>query len=203
MLTLTTRLLRASLACAALAFAGCSDDDDPVAPVAPNPPLGVTATATSSSSIRVSFSTAAGINSYNIERAAGATGGTFAQIGTVPAPTTPGTVTYDDTGLAVQSPFRYRVIAVQGSLSSAPSGEASATTLPFGSFTANITGDIAASRTLYADTTYTLKAFVHVGNAATLTIQPGTTIKGDEQSALFIMRGAKINAVGTAAARSS
>jgi len=200
MLTLNTRLLRASLACAALAFAGCSDDDDPVAPVAPNPPLGVTATATSSSSIRVSFSTAAGINSYNIERAAGATGGTFAQIGTVPAPTTPGTVTYDDAGLTVQSAYRYRVIAVQGSLSSAPSGETSATTLPFGSFTANISGDITANRTLYADTTYTLKAFVHVANNATLTIQPGTTVKGDEQSALFVLRGAKINAVGTAAA---
>ena len=52
-----------------------------------------------------------------------------------------------------------------------------------------------------ADTVYTLKGFIHVTNGATLTIQPGTKIQGDFNtlgSSLFIMRGAKINAVGTA-----
>lgn len=66
---------------------------------------------------------------------------------------------------------------------------------------ADITQDITTSRTLYADTTYTLKGFIHVLNGATLTIQPGTTILGDYAtlgSSLFIMRGAKIQAVGTA-----
>jgi hypothetical protein len=56
---------------------------------------------------------------------------------------------------------------------------------------------------LFADTTYTLKGFIHVVNGATLTIQPGTTIKGDFNtlgSSLWILRGAKIQAVGTAAA---
>ena len=66
----------------------------------------------------------------------------------------------------------------------------------------DITTDITVNRTLYAETTYTLKGFVHVANGATLTIMPGTTIKGDFNtlgSALFVLRGAKINAVGTAA----
>ena len=52
-----------------------------------------------------------------------------------------------------------------------------------------------------ADTVYTLKGFIHVANGATLTIQPGTKIQGDYNtlaSSLFIMRGAKIQAVGTA-----
>ncbi len=61
--------------------------------------------------------------------------------------------------------------------------------------------DILADRTLDADTTYVLSGFIHVANGATLTIQPGTRILGDADvlgSSLFIMRGAKINAVGTA-----
>ncbi len=66
---------------------------------------------------------------------------------------------------------------------------------------ADITLDITTSRTLSADTTYTLKGFIHVTNGATLTIQPGTKIMGDFAtlgSSLFIMRGARIQAVGTA-----
>ncbi len=62
---------------------------------------------------------------------------------------------------------------------------------------ADISADITQSRTLYRDTAYTLTAFVHVTNNATLTIQPGTTIKGRVGSALFILRGAKLVADGT------
>jgi hypothetical protein len=67
---------------------------------------------------------------------------------------------------------------------------------------ADITLDITANRTLYAETTYTLKGFIHVTNGATLTIQPGTKIQGDFNtlgSSLFVLRGARIVAVGTAA----
>ena len=66
---------------------------------------------------------------------------------------------------------------------------------------ATITTDITANRTLYADTTYTLSGFIKVANNATLTIQPGTKIIGDFDvpgSSLFVLRGAKIIAVGTA-----
>ena len=66
---------------------------------------------------------------------------------------------------------------------------------------ATITADITANRTLYADTTYTLSGFIKVANNATLTIQAGTKIIGDFDvpgSSLFVLRGAKIIAVGTA-----
>ena len=64
---------------------------------------------------------------------------------------------------------------------------------------ATITADITANRTFHAETTYTLAGFVHVANGATLTIEPGTTILGTTGSALFIMRGARLMAEGTAA----
>ncbi|WP_210466674.1 T9SS C-terminal target domain-containing protein [Rufibacter roseolus] len=65
---------------------------------------------------------------------------------------------------------------------------------------ANLQGSITANRTLDADTVYTLKGFVYVDNNATLTIEPGTIIKGEKatQGTLLIQRGAKIMAQGTA-----
>ena len=66
---------------------------------------------------------------------------------------------------------------------------------------ATLSADITTSRTLYADTVYTLSSYVHVtGNGTVLTIEPGTTIRGALGSALFILPGARINANGTAAA---
>lgn len=66
---------------------------------------------------------------------------------------------------------------------------------------ATLNADITASRTLYADTVYTLSEFVHVtGTGTVLTIEPGTRIEGTPGSALFILQGAQINANGTAAA---
>lgn len=66
---------------------------------------------------------------------------------------------------------------------------------------ATLTGPITANRTLHADTVYTLSGFVKVANGATLTIEPGTKIVGDTTvpgSSLWILRGAKLMAVGTA-----
>lgn len=64
-----------------------------------------------------------------------------------------------------------------------------------------ITTNITANRTFHSDTTYTLSGFIQVANGATLTIQPGTRIIGDFDvvgSSLFVLRGARINALGTA-----
>jgi hypothetical protein len=64
-----------------------------------------------------------------------------------------------------------------------------------------INADITQSRTLFADTTYTLQGYVKVTNGAVLTIEPGTTIVGDAEtpgSSLWILRGARIEANGTA-----
>jgi hypothetical protein len=71
---------------------------------------------------------------------------------------------------------------------------------PANGSTVEITGDIATSTTWTADKIYTLKGFVYVTEGATLTIEPGTIIKGDKASkgTLIITRGAKIMAVGSA-----
>jgi hypothetical protein len=195
------KLSALTLAMSTFALAACGNDDDPTGNTVP-PILGVQATAASTTSITVTFQSRTGDNSYNIERAPGSTGGSFAPIGTAPAPAAVGTVTYTDNGLTLNTTYRYRVIAVRGSQSSQPSSEVSATTLaPGSSGNTDVTQDITTNTTWTADKTYTLKGFIHVANGATLTIQPGTKIVGDFNtlgSSLFVLRGAKINAVGTA-----
>ena len=190
------RTLVAALSIFAFAVA-CSDSSGPLAP---NPILGLSTTAVNTTSIRLTFNSAAGDNSYDVERAEGAAGA-FAQVITVPAPAIPGPVSYTDANLKVNTAYRYRIITNRDGLKSIPSGESSVTTLTFGFAAAELSTDITANRTLFADTAYTLKGFVHVANGATLTIQPGTIIKGDFNtlgSSLWILRGAKIEAVGRA-----
>ena len=195
-----SRSMATGLLLSTLALAACSSDDDPAAPVI-LPPLGVTTAPTSVSSIRVTFNSVAGDNSYEIERAEGAAG-SFAPATTVAAPATAGTVTYDDTNLKISTLYRYRITAVRGTSRSQPSSEASATTFAFGgNQTIDVTTDITTNTTWKAENTYVLKGFIHVANGATLTIEPGTTVKGDFNTlgaSLFILRGAKINAVGRA-----
>ena len=197
MIPMPRRLVACSLLLATSLFAGCSDDDDDPTASGPVTPLGVIATATGSTTVDVKFTTTPGAQSFTIERAEGPTG-TFAQAGTINASAVGSELTYKDTGLKAATAYRYRVIAVNGSTQSAPSAEATVTTLGFGSFTKDVTGDITTNTRWYSDTTYTLKAFIHVGNGATLTIDPGTIIKADERSALFILKGARIQAVGRA-----
>ncbi len=62
-----------------------------------------------------------------------------------------------------------------------------------------VSGDITSNTTWTKDNTYLLMGFVYVTNGATLTIEPGTVIKGDKGSkgSLIITRGAKIVADGT------
>ena len=68
----------------------------------------------------------------------------------------------------------------------------------------DVTGDISTDVTWTSNNIYVLKSRVIVKNGATLTIQPGTIIKGDEGAEadakpLVIAKGAKIMAQGTAA----
>lgn len=62
-----------------------------------------------------------------------------------------------------------------------------------------VSGDLTANVTWSANKIYLLKGNVFVTNNSTLTIEPGTIIKGDKgtKGALVITRGAKIMAVGT------
>ncbi|MFM8373830.1 MAG: hypothetical protein ACKOCO_15725, partial [Bacteroidota bacterium] len=62
-----------------------------------------------------------------------------------------------------------------------------------------VSTDITQNTTWTADNEYTLQGFIYVSNCATLTIQPGTVIKGDKGSkgALIVTRCSKIVADGT------
>jgi hypothetical protein len=74
---------------------------------------------------------------------------------------------------------------------------------PDASTVVNVTTNITTNTTWTADKTYKLTGLIYVLNNATLTIQAGTLIKGvytNTGSALIITKGAKINAIGTAAA---
>ena len=196
----SSRLITSVFALALIGLAACGDDDDPTAPTV-DPPLGLQVTATSSSTARISFNGRAADDSYTLERAEGAAG-TFASVTTINAPNTDGTVTFDDTGLSPATQYRYRVKATRGNTSSSYTSEIAATTNALGAFTKTVTGDITTNTTWDSDTTYILNGFIHVANGATLTIEAGTTIKGDFNtvgSSLLVLRGAKIMALGTAA----
>ncbi|MGQ9847684.1 MAG: hypothetical protein ACUVQP_09330 [Bacteroidales bacterium] len=65
--------------------------------------------------------------------------------------------------------------------------------------TIKLQGTISTNQTLKANHKYILSGFVYVESGVTLTIEPGTIIKGDKDTkgTLIIKRGGKINAVGT------
>lgn len=196
-----TALRRLTLG-AIVALAACGDDDGGTGPDNnPTPPLGLQVTALGVTSIGVSFQSTAGDNAYVVERAEGA-GGAFATDTTITAPAAAGAITYTDAGLKASTLYRYRVKTQRGSKESGFTSEATATTRNFGDGPLkDVTTDITANTTWRTDTTYVLKGFIHVANGATLTIEPGTIIKGDFGTlgaSLFILRGAKINAIGRA-----
>ncbi len=64
-----------------------------------------------------------------------------------------------------------------------------------------VSGDISSNVTWTKNNTYLLSGFVYVSSGATLTIEPGTVIKGDKASkgSLIVSRGGKIIANGTPA----
>ncbi len=173
---------------------GCGGDDT-TGPGVVNPPATVTAQASTSTTADVTFTPVIGATSYIVERAPGASGGTFAQVGT------PTASPFSDTGLEPNTTYRYRVATVSGSTTSAFSSEAQVTTLAPGRQVVNVTADITTNTTWVVDNVYRLQGFRKVTSGATLTIQPGTRIEGDFNtvgSSLFVLRGARIQAIGTA-----
>jgi hypothetical protein len=174
---------------AACGLAGTAACDGSTGPDTLLPPANVAALPDGPRSVTLSFQAVTGATGYVIERAP--QGGDFAELATV------GATTYRDTaGLAPQTTYRYRVAATNASGRSGYSFEEIVTTAALASRT--VSNDITANTRFHADTVYTLGGFVHVTNGATLSIDAGTRIQGLPQSALFIMRGAKILAVGTA-----
>jgi len=61
----------------------------------------------------------------------------------------------------------------------------------------DVTDNITVSTLWTADNVYHLKAVVYVEPGASLTIQPGTLIRGNDESALVVAKGAQIFAMGT------
>ena len=80
-------------------------------------------------------------------------------------------------------------------------GKCAVTIFPAAGSTVTLTGNITANMTLKSDINYVVDNFVYVKSGATLTIEPGTILKGkvDSKATLIIERGGKIMADGTAA----
>jgi hypothetical protein len=181
------------VAAAVLGMAAC-DGDTTTEPQVLQPPTNIEVRALSPSAVRVTWDAVPGASAYDVERAEGATGGTFAAVGTVN-----GDAQFDDAGVQTHGVYRYRVVAVAGTTRSPASNPSAAFTVPDEIFSI-VDRDITSSRTFYADSTYVLSGFIKVANGATLTIQPGTKVVGDFDipgSSLFVLRGAKIMAEGT------
>jgi hypothetical protein len=175
-----------------IGLAACEDNGtDPVLAS----PTSVEVQALSPTSLRVTWSAVAGASSYEVEVAQGAAGGAFSVAGTST------TTSLDVENLTTGQQYRFRVSAISGSRRSAASSPSAATTVPNEIFSI-VTADITSNRTFYNDSTYVLSGFIKVANGATLTIEPGTKIVGDFDipgSSLFVLRGARIMAEGTAA----
>jgi hypothetical protein len=182
-------LALSALLATSVAAAGC-EDDGPSTPDPLTAPAGLTA-APASQQVALTWQAVPGAEGYTVQRADGAAGGTFAEAGTTSS------TTFTVEGLTAASTYRFRVFATRDA-EDGPASEVLTTTsnLPV----TLVAGDITANRRFRADTIYRLTNFVHVGNGARLTIDAGTRIEGEQGSALFIMRGASIEAVGTAAA---
>jgi hypothetical protein len=193
---LSVRTFRAAAMAAlvAVGLAACGDDDGDDGNGLLPAPTGLTAVATSETSVDVSWTAVNGATSYQLERADASAPGTFTQVGGAIA-----AATYTDDGVSPATAYSYRVAAVNSEGTGTFSNTVSVTTA--GLKIATLSGNITVDRTLYADTLYTLSGYVKVGNGRTLTIQPGTTIVGDAAvpgSSLWILRGSKIDAQGTA-----
>ena len=188
--------LRSVVLASSIAVAACSDDDGGNGPSAPAAPTGLAAVEQTDGSIQVTWNAVTDATSYKLERTDPSTPGAFTQIGG-----TLTTTSHNDTEVEPGVAYGYHVIAVNAVGESGASTTVNVTTA--GAKVATITGIQTASRTLFADTVYTLQGFVQYANNSTLTIQAGTRIVGDASvagSSLFILRGSKIDAQGTAAA---
>jgi hypothetical protein len=176
-----------------VAVAACGGDDGPTQ-TGPLPPTNVAASANSSTSIRISFDAPPSGALIIVERAPAS--GDFVAIDTV------GTSSFEDVGLTPGTQYRYRLATLRGTSKSAYTAVQTITTLATGAQgQVVLDDDIQVNRRLDRDTVYVLKGFIRVANGATLTIEDGTKIVGDTLvpgSALFVLRGARIEAAGTA-----
>jgi hypothetical protein len=186
------RLYGIALGLGALFAAACSDNNgggpsgNP-----PTTPTGLTAVVNGSQA-DLSWNAVAGATSYLVERST-APCASYTQLAEVTA------TSYSDLTVVAGTQYCYRVAAKNAEGTSPPS---SPVLFAIAGPKVAVLTSVPSSRTLFKDTLYILRGFVKVSNGATLTIQAGTTIVGDTLtpgSSLWILRGSKIDAQGTAA----
>jgi hypothetical protein len=173
-------------------LAACSSDDNTGPEL--SAPTGVEVRALTPTSVRVIWNAVTGAATYEVERAEG-TADTWVAAGSTSA------TELAVTGLTTGATYRFRVTAVAGTARSSASNPSAAFTVPTEIFQ-NVTQDITTDTRWTNDRTWVLSGFIKVASGATLTIDPGTKIVGDFDipgSSLFILRGARIHAAGTAA----
>jgi hypothetical protein len=185
---------RSVVLAASLGFAAACGDDDGSGPSVPATPTGLAAVLQDDGSIEVTWTAVSEATSYVLER--NEAGGAFTQAGGSLT-----TTSFTDTDVVPEVEYGYHVAAVNA-VGTSPFS-ATVTVSTEGPKVATLSEDITADRTLFADTVYTLQGYVKVTDGATLTIEAGTRIEGDAAtpgSSLWILRGAQIDAQGTAAA---
>ncbi|HJS46409.1 MAG TPA: fibronectin type III domain-containing protein [Gemmatimonadales bacterium] len=199
--------LATALLATTVLVSACSDDDDGGnGPATPPAPTNVQAPAVTETSVSLTWNTVTGADSYVVQREVAAApvvrGGALSVTRVFETVGTPATNAFTDETVTGGTTYNYRVAAVvdgtQGTFSTPIEVVVGA-----GPKVAIVDEDITADRTFFADSTYVLTGFIHVANGATLFIQPGTTIQGDFEvvgSSLFVLRGSRIEAAGTAEA---
>lgn len=181
------------LACsviAAVAVAGCSDDNT-TNPVLVSPVTNLLASSVGSNSVTLTweYADASKADSFRVSRN-----------GTQVASLAVGTKTYTDNGLTPSTSYTYRVVAVKGSEVSAEASNTVTTTAPGSTekraILAGNTGT--ADRTLSKDTIYTVVGFYFVQPGTKLVIPAGTRIEGDYETkgAIITVRGSGTRASG-------
>lgn len=184
---------------ATLALVAACGSDDPISPPANPAPTGLAAAVTGTSTITVSWTApTTAVSEFVLQRSSGA--GQFADIARPAA----GATSYADAGLQAGTSYNYRLAAVRAAGTSGYSTVATATTEEEAVITdVDVTANITTDTRWTADKTYHLKGFIKIANGATLTIDAGTRIEGDYETlgaSLFVLRGARIVANGTATA---
>jgi hypothetical protein len=184
---------------AALGFVtalGACESDGGSGPPTLVAPVTFAATAQGPTTVRLTWSAVSGATSYEIDRALGAAA--FVTIDTATG------TQFDDAALTAETDYRYRIRALRDAAQGPYAAEANVRTSdrPI----VQVTADVTANTTWLSTNIYQLTKVVSVANGATLTIQAGTRVIGGPitagvappVTALMVLRGSRLVAVGTA-----